>query len=98
MFEHFVYRHLPPILLATSISIGGMMPYTRGPEPSLLLFGFPQHIASNKGAWPIIKVGSARVTTIGFAILGMYAGGRRPITNIQFETWLELTSWLSQVI
>ena len=75
MLEHFAYRRVPPILLATSISIGGMMPYTRGREPSLLLLGSPQHIASNKGAWPVIKVGSARVTTIGFALLGMYAGG-----------------------
>lgn len=49
MLEHFAYRHVPPILLATSISIGGMMPYTRGPEPLLLLFGFPPAHCQQQG-------------------------------------------------
>ncbi|PSN67347.1 hypothetical protein BS50DRAFT_574055 [Corynespora cassiicola Philippines] len=77
MFEHFSWRHLPPLLLATTITIGGTMPWTHGPTAALLKFGFPQHIADSKAAWPIIKVGSARVSTIGIALWGMYLGGEQ---------------------
>lgn len=75
MFDRFTLRHLPPLLLATQITIGGMMPFTHGPEASILKFGFPRDIAASKSAWPLIKVGSARVTAMGIAIWGMYLGG-----------------------
>ncbi|KAF2877156.1 hypothetical protein BDV95DRAFT_589776 [Massariosphaeria phaeospora] len=82
MFEHFAYRHLPPLLLAAVITVGGARPYTHGCEHALLEFGFPKAIAVNKAAWPVIKTGSARVTTIGLALLGMYAGGHLQAMDI----------------
>jgi hypothetical protein len=92
MFSHFTLRHLPPLLLATTITIGGAMPYTHGSRAALLKFGFPQDIASSKAAWPVIKVGSARVTTIGLAIWGMYLGAHLEAMDILFAAmgWMAL--------
>jgi hypothetical protein len=75
MFDHFMLRHIPPLLLATTITIGGTVPFIQGPEAALLMFGFPRRIAISKAAWPVIKVGSARVSAMGIAIWGMYLGG-----------------------
>jgi hypothetical protein len=92
MFEHFVWRHMPPLILATLITVGGMRPYSHGPVHALLEFGFPQHIADSKAAWPIIKVGSARVTSIGLALLGMYAGGHLEAMDVLLASmgWMAL--------
>ena len=68
------------------------MPFTYGPEAALLKFGFPQQIAVSKPAWPIIKVGSARVTTIGIAIWGMYLRGHLEAMDILIASmaWMAL--------
>lgn len=93
MFENFTLRHLPPLWLATQVSIGGMMPYIRGSEASLKMFGFPANIPTSKAAWPVIKVGSARVTTIGIAIWGMYLGGHFEAMDIL----LAATAWTGMI-
>ncbi|KAH7110904.1 hypothetical protein B0J11DRAFT_544181 [Dendryphion nanum] len=92
MFEQFALRHLPPLLLATTITLGGTMPFTYGPEAALLKFGFPKSVAISKCAWPVIKVGSARVTTIGLAIWGMYIGGHLEAIDIVLSAmgWMAL--------
>ncbi|PSN71414.1 hypothetical protein BS50DRAFT_631370 [Corynespora cassiicola Philippines] len=82
MFEHFTPRHIPPLLLATTITLGGMMPFLRGPEAALLEFGFPKSIASARAAWPVIKTGSARASAMGIAIWGMYLGGHLEAVDI----------------
>ncbi|KAF2106516.1 hypothetical protein BDV96DRAFT_654710 [Lophiotrema nucula] len=78
----FSWRHIPPLLLATQITIGGMYPYIHSPEAALLKFGFPPTIAASKAAWPVIKVGSARVTAIGLAMWGMYLGAHLEAIDI----------------
>ncbi|KAI9707922.1 MAG: hypothetical protein M1820_004341 [Bogoriella megaspora] len=75
MFDDFALRHIPPLLLATAITIGGLMPFYSTPEKALLKFGFPKRVATSQGAWPVITVGSARVSTIGVALWGLYLGG-----------------------
>jgi hypothetical protein len=96
MFDHFVLRHIPPLLLATTITIGGTMPFIQGPEAALLMFGFPQHIAVSKAAWPVIKVGSARVSAMGIAIWGMYLGGHLEAIDILLASiaWLAVIDGL----
>ena len=91
MFDNFTLRHLPPLLLATQITFGGMMPFTHGPEASLLKFGFPKQIAVTKAAWPVIKIGSARVTAIGLAIWSMYLGGHYEAIDILIAS----TGWIA---
>jgi hypothetical protein len=91
MFDDFTPRHIPPLLLATQVTLGGMMPFTHGPEASLLKFGFPKEIAFAKAAWPVIKIGSARVTAIGLAIWGMYLGGHYEAIDILIAS----TGWIA---
>jgi hypothetical protein len=93
MFENFTWRHVPPLLLATQVTIGGMYPFIWGPEAALLKFGFPKHIAVSKPAWPVIKIGSARVTTIGLAIWGMYIGGHLEAIDVLIAS----TSWVALI-
>jgi hypothetical protein len=93
MFENFSYRHIPPLLLATQVTLGGLMPFTHGPEAALLKFGFPKQIAVSKAAWPVIKIGSARVTAIGLAIWGMYLGGHFEAVDILIAS----TGWIGLV-
>jgi hypothetical protein len=75
MFEHFQPRHIPPLLLATIWTVGGAMSLTHGSEAALRTFGFKDHIATSKAAWPVIKLEGSRITTIGMALWGMYLGG-----------------------
>jgi len=92
MFEDFTPRHILPLLLAAQITVGGMMPFTHGPEASLLKFGFPKEIATARAAWPVIEVGSARVTTIGLAMGAMYFGGHYEAMDILIASmgWMSL--------
>ncbi|KAF2873251.1 hypothetical protein BDV95DRAFT_605806 [Massariosphaeria phaeospora] len=73
-----------------------MYPFTYGPKAALLKFGFPEHIAVSKAAWPIIKVGSARVSTIGIALWGMYIGGHLEAMDILIAAmgWMALIDGL----
>lgn len=74
MFEEFVPRHIPILLVSTTIIFGGCMPIY-DPEQACRTFGFPQRIAVSKAAWPPMIVGSARTTVIGMALWGLYLGG-----------------------
>lgn len=73
MFEHFVLRHIPPLLLATTITIGGTMPLWNA-ENAIRTFGFRENIAISKPAHPVMVSGSARVTAVGIALWGLYLG------------------------
>jgi hypothetical protein len=92
MFEDFTWRHLPP-LLATQITFGGMYPFIFGPKAALLKFGFPSPIANSPAAWPVIKIGSARVTSMGLAIWGMYAAGHYEAIDILIAS----TGWIGLI-
>jgi hypothetical protein len=71
MFEDFILRHIPPLLLATTITIGGFMPLWDA-EGAIRLFGLPQRIAISKTAQPIMVLSSARISAIGIAIWMLY--------------------------
>ncbi|KAF7897748.1 uncharacterized protein EAF01_008714 [Botrytis porri] len=73
MFSHFLPRHIPPLLLATAITIGGTMPLWNA-ENAIRTFGFNEKIAVSKSAHPVMISGSARVTAVGLALWGLYLG------------------------
>ncbi|CAG8958711.1 hypothetical protein HYFRA_00011553 [Hymenoscyphus fraxineus] len=73
MFENFVPRHIPILLVSTTIIFGGSMPLFNA-EKACRTFGFPQRIAVSKAAWPPMIVGSARTSVMGIALWGMYLG------------------------
>ncbi|KAK2736780.1 hypothetical protein FQN57_000552 [Myotisia sp. PD_48] len=64
-------RHLPPLLVATATTFGGLMPYFNA-ESAILEFGLPQRIAISKPAQAIMITSSARITTIGLVLFTFY--------------------------
>jgi hypothetical protein len=93
MFKHFALRHLPPLLLASTWTVGGLMSFTHGPEQAILTYGLSQEIASSKAAWPLIKIEGSRVTTIGLAIWGIYLGGHLEA----MDTLLACVGWMAVI-
>ncbi|KAH6881650.1 hypothetical protein BKA58DRAFT_6133 [Alternaria rosae] len=91
MFEHFAPRHVPPLLLASIWTVGGLMSFTHGPEQAILAYGLSKSIAASKAAWPLIKIEGSRVSTIGMAIWGIYLGGHLEA----MDTLLACIGWMA---
>lgn len=64
-------RHGPPLLVATALTFGGLMPFFNA-EYAILEFGLPHRIAISKPAQSIMIVSSARITAIGLALFTFY--------------------------
>jgi Domain of unknown function (DUF4267) len=71
MFADFALRHVPPLLVATVLTFGGLMPFFNA-EYAILEFGLPKRLAISKPAQSIMMVSSARVTAIGLALFTLY--------------------------
>ncbi len=71
MFANFALRHIPPLLVATALTFGGLMPFFNA-EYAILEFGLPKRIAMSKPAQSIMIVSSARTTAIGLALFTFY--------------------------
>lgn len=65
-------RHGPPLLIATALTFGGLMPFFNA-EYAILEFGLPQRVAISKPAQSIMIISSARITAIGLALFTFYA-------------------------
>lgn len=91
MFEHFELRHILPLFIATTTTIGGMMPLWNA-EKAIRTFGFPQHIADCKPAHPVMACGSARVSVTGIALWALYLKGHFEAMDIVLASigWLAL--------
>ncbi|KAI4273228.1 MAG: hypothetical protein LQ337_004788 [Flavoplaca oasis] len=75
MFADFALRHVPPLLVATVLTFGGLMPFFNA-EHAIMEFGLPKHIAVSKPAQSVMIVGSARITAIGIALFTFYLQGK----------------------
>ncbi|KAL8993767.1 MAG: hypothetical protein Q9169_006099 [Polycauliona sp. 2 TL-2023] len=75
MFDDFVLRHIPPLLVATALTFGGLMPFFNA-EHAIQEFGLPKRIAISKPAQSIMIVSSARITAIGIALFTFYFQGK----------------------
>ncbi|KAF2818528.1 hypothetical protein CC86DRAFT_156590 [Ophiobolus disseminans] len=93
MFEQFELRHIPPLLLASIWTVGGLMSFTHGPEEAILTYGLSKKIASSQAAWPLIKIEGSRITTIGLAIWGIYLGGHLEA----MDTLLACIGWMAVI-
>ncbi|OAK94101.1 hypothetical protein IQ06DRAFT_298819 [Phaeosphaeriaceae sp. SRC1lsM3a] len=93
MLEHFALRHIPPLLLASIWTLGGLMSFTHGPEQAILAYGLSEKIASSQAAWPLIRIEGSRVTTIGLAIWAIYLGGHLQA----MDTLLACIGWMAVV-
>jgi hypothetical protein len=69
MFFNLVLWHIPPLLVATVTTFGGLIPFFNADaEYTILEFGLPQSIAVSKPAQSIVIVSPARITAIGLAL------------------------------
>lgn len=95
MFEDFELIHLPVLLFATVITHGGLRPFTHGPKYSMNEFGFTQQLVDSEAAYPLIKIGSSRITAIGLAIWGMYLAGQLKAIDILLASfaWQGVIDW-----
>jgi Domain of unknown function (DUF4267) len=71
MFANFALRHVPPLLVATALTFGGLMPFFNA-EYAILEFGLLKRITISKPAQSIMIVSSARITAIGLALFTFY--------------------------
>jgi hypothetical protein len=93
MLPPFSLRHIPPLLLASIWTIGGLMSFTHGPQEAILTMGLSPEIASTKEAWPLIKMEGSRITTIGLAIWGIYLG----VHLEAMDTLLACIGWMAVI-
>lgn len=71
---NFALLHIPPLLVATALTFGGLMPFFNA-EYAILEFGLPSRVAISKPAQSIMIVSSARITAIGMALFTFYLQG-----------------------
>ncbi|KAF1952228.1 hypothetical protein CC80DRAFT_495563 [Byssothecium circinans] len=67
-------RHIPALLIATSTSIGGLLPLFNAPS-AMRSFGLPDRIANSPTAHsPFVLYGS-RISAMGVLVFAAYARG-----------------------
>jgi hypothetical protein len=71
MFDYFTLRHIPALLAGSTMAFGGLWPLwdARG---AMLEFGMPARIADAPQAAPVMAVGNARTSALGFVMLLFY--------------------------
>ena len=67
--------HIPPLLMATSMAIGAVMPLWN-PEGAIRLFGLPERIATSQPAQACFTLYGSRATCLGMAIWIFYLQGK----------------------
>jgi hypothetical protein len=75
MFNSFNLCHIPSLLVASSLTFGGMLPLTH-PAASIRYMGFPAQIYSSSAAHTIMTLGMCRTTVIGLALWTSYLQGK----------------------
>ncbi|KAG9236593.1 hypothetical protein BJ875DRAFT_541191 [Amylocarpus encephaloides] len=70
----FSLRHLPPLIIGTALSVGGMIPFFNG-RSAMSEYGLPPHIAYSPEAAVAFQVYGSRCVAIGVALFGLYASG-----------------------
>jgi hypothetical protein len=93
MLSYFAYRHIPPLLLASIWTIGGLMSFTHSPDQAILTISLSQDVATSRAAWPLIKIEGSRITTIGLAIWDIYLGGHLEV----MDTLLPGIGWMAVI-
>ncbi|KAJ0426921.1 hypothetical protein BJY00DRAFT_3087 [Aspergillus carlsbadensis] len=93
MLKHFTPAHLPMLFIATTQSLGGLIPILF-PTRAILDFGLPPRIANSQPAHPVMVVAGARTTTIGLILWAFYAQGKL----VEFDTILAIFgTWVGLV-
>jgi hypothetical protein len=78
---HFHPRHLPGLLVASTMTFGGMWPFFNAPA-AMLEFGLPARIATAPTSFPVFVVGNARTTSIGLMTFYFYSRGQFDVVDV----------------
>ncbi|KAL4810665.1 hypothetical protein BDV18DRAFT_155277 [Aspergillus unguis] len=81
MLPHFTLSHIPPLFVATSTMLGGLLPFFNA-EKAILDFGLPPRIAASKPAQSIMILKCGRITALGMILWTFYAQGKL----VEFDT------------
>ncbi|KAI8952857.1 hypothetical protein F4801DRAFT_190749 [Xylaria longipes] len=73
-------RYIPALIVAATMTFGGMWPLL-DPRGSMLEFGFPRHVARAPAAAPVFKVGNARTTVIGLLTFFFYVRNQLEVVD-----------------
>lgn len=75
MINHFSWRHLPALLSAAAMFLGGLIHGTLKPKEALLRYGMPEDIARSREAQIVYYGHTMRTSTLGLLIFILYAQG-----------------------
>ncbi|POS72637.1 hypothetical protein DHEL01_v208965 [Diaporthe helianthi] len=81
MSNSFEYRHIPGLIVATTMTFGGMWTFFNA-RAALLEFGFPARIAHVPEAAPVTIVGQARTTIIGVLVFIFYSRNQLDLVDL----------------
>lgn len=70
----FTPWHIPPLFIATTFTLGGMLPFWK-PARAIREFGLPDHIAASPEAHTCFAVYGSRMSMFGIAIYTFYLRG-----------------------
>ena len=75
MFNQYRLSDIPPLLVATATTFGGLWPFW-APRDAMLEFGLPKRIADNPLTHSVMAISSARTSALGLLIFIFYSQGR----------------------
>ncbi|KFY11283.1 hypothetical protein V492_04541, partial [Pseudogymnoascus sp. VKM F-4246] len=71
----FSLRHLPPLIVATGMGLGGTWPFF-SPSGAMTTFGLPPSLANDPAAQVIMTIMAGRNIALGAAIWLLYLQGK----------------------
>ncbi|KAI1426750.1 hypothetical protein F5Y12DRAFT_255415 [Xylaria sp. FL1777] len=80
MFEISYVKHIPALIVASTMTFGGMWSLFHASDAALE-FGFPRRIAATPAVAPVFTVGNARTTTIGLLTFIFYARNQLDVVD-----------------
>ncbi|GAB1318483.1 hypothetical protein MFIFM68171_08693 [Madurella fahalii] len=75
MIWNFNPRHILPLFVATTTTIGGILPLFN-PRGAMVEFGFPAHVAETRAAHAVMVAGQTRTTVLGLLYFIFYFQGK----------------------
>ncbi|KAI0455628.1 hypothetical protein F5B21DRAFT_503187 [Xylaria acuta] len=73
-------RHIPALMVAVTMTFGGVWPLL-DPRGSMLEFGLPPRIANTPAAAPVFKSGNARTTVTGLLTFFFYVRNQLDVVD-----------------
>ncbi|KAI4592936.1 hypothetical protein KJ359_010188 [Pestalotiopsis sp. 9143b] len=80
MFNQVQFRHVPALVVATTMTFGGLWSFFDA-RAAMLEFGLPDRIASTPGAASVMLINNARTTAFGLCMFTFYYRGQMEVCD-----------------